>query len=44
METNNKEIYEAPAMRVVGVKTEGIICTSMDPESASMDQYEPIPF
>lgn len=37
METNNKETYEAPAMLVVEVKAEGIIC-------ASMDQYEPIPF
>ena len=31
METKQNELYEAPTMKVVEVKTEGIICGSKDP-------------
>lgn len=35
METKNKETYEAPAMMVVEVKIEGVIC-----ESGGLQDYD----
>jgi hypothetical protein len=31
METNNKELYERPAITIVEVKQEGVICQSVNP-------------
>ena len=31
METNVKELYEAPSITIVEVKQEGVICASLDP-------------
>lgn len=33
MDTNNKEVYEAPTILVVEVRAEGIICQSGDMNS-----------
>lgn len=37
MESKDKDLYEAPTIMVMEVRTEGIIC-------ASKDGYDPIPF
>lgn len=36
METNHKELYEAPSMTVIEVMQEGVICTS----GATRQDYE----
>ena len=40
MELQNKETYEAPAMMVVELKTEGIVCQSGGLRNYQREDYE----
>ena len=40
MEIQNKETYEAPAMMVVELKTEGIVCQSGGLRNYQREDYE----
>ena len=40
METKNKKTYEAPAMMVVELKTEGIVCQSGGLRNYQREDYE----
>ena len=39
MDTNNKEVYEAPTMLIVEVKAEGWLCQSATLEDYPMQGY-----
>ena len=42
METKHNELYEAPAINIVEVKQEGVICTSGDVNATMNGTFEEI--